>query len=160
MGPRAAYYGDHAERHYKKSNFASMLGVGGIPGTMFVSREEDNVDFLRVKYPCYLSPERKPHYKKWFDLYNDYQLSKGEYLNLYDIAFDLPEAHVVKKGEILHYALYAPQWDGEIEFRGLDDKKYMIVDYVNNKELGKIEGNGILHVQFEEYLLVKAIPDI
>jgi alpha-galactosidase len=160
MGPRAAYYGDHAERHYKKSNFASMLGVGGIPGTMFVSREEDNVEFLRVKYPCYLSPERKPHYKKWFGLYNEYQLSKGEYLNLYDIAFDRPEAHVIKKDGILHYAFYAPQWDGEIEFRGLDDKKYTIVDYVNNKELGKIEGNGILHVQFEEYLLVKAVPDI
>ena len=159
MGPRAAYYGDHAERHYKKSNFASMLGVGGIPGTMFVSREEDNVEFLRVKYPCYLSPERKPHYKKWFDLYNEYQLSKGEYLNLYDIAFDRPEAHVVKKDDILHYAFYASTWDGEIEFRGLDDQTYTIVDYVHDRELGKVKGNGKLKVRFEEYLLVKAVPD-
>ncbi len=159
MGPKAAYYGDHAERHYRKSNFASMLGVGGIPGTMMVSREEDNVEFLRVKYPCYLSPERKPHYKKWFDLYNEYQLAKGEYLNLYDIAFDAPEAHVVKKNEIFHYAFYADEWNGEVEFRGLDNRSYRIVDYVNNKELGQVSGNDRLNLQFEEYLLVKAIPE-
>jgi alpha-galactosidase len=159
MGPKAAYYGDHAERHYRKSNFASMLGVGGIPGTMMVSKEEDNVEFLRVKYPCYLSPERKPHYKKWFDLYNEYQLAKGEYLNLYDIAFDAPEAHLIKKDDIMHYAFYADKWDGEVEFRGLDDRSYRIVDYVNNKELGKISGNDKLNLQFEEYLLVKAIPE-
>jgi alpha-galactosidase len=159
MGPRAAYYGDHAERHYRKSNFASMLGVGGIPGTMFVGREEDNVEFLRVKYPCYLSPERKPHYKKWFNLYNEYQLSKGDYLNLYDIAYDLPEAHVIKKEDTLYYAFYAAQWDGEIALRGLEDKNYTIIDYVNDIELGKIKGNGKLQVSFEEYLLVKAVPN-
>jgi len=158
MGPEAAFYGDHAERHYRKSNFASMLGVGGIPGTMFVSREEDNVEFLRVKYPCYLSPERKQHYKKWFDLYNTYQLSKGKYLNLYDIAYDLPETHVVKKDGILYYAFYAPKWNDDVLFRGLEDKEYSIIDYVNNKELGMIRGNGKLSVMFEDYLLVKAVP--
>ena len=115
-----------------------MLGVGGIPGTMFVPREEDNVEFLRVKYPCYLSPERKEHYKKWFDLYNMYQLSKGEYLNLYDIAYDLPETHVVKKDGTLYYAFYAPEWNGNIEFRGLEDKEYSIIDYVKRNVQWKI----------------------
>jgi alpha-galactosidase len=159
MGPHAAYYGDHAERHFKKSNFASMLGVGGIPGTMMVSRPEDNVEFLRVKYPCYLSPEREVLYKKWFDIYRNYQLTKGEYLNLYDIAYDIPETHVIKKDGILYYAFYAQKWNGEVEFRGLNNQNYTIIDYVNDKEIGKIIGNSQLKVQFNEYLLVKAMPD-
>ena len=69
-------------------------------------------------------------------------MAKGEYLNLYDIAYDLPETHVVKKNEILHYAFYADEWNGEVEFRGLENQTYTIVDYVNDKEL-----------------LVKAIPE-
>jgi alpha-galactosidase len=156
-GSRAPYYGDHVERHYQETNFTSMIGVGGIPGTMFVSRPEDNVEFLRVKYPCYLSPERKEHFEKWLGIYQEHPLGRGEYLNLYDIAYDKPEAHVVKKDEVVHYAFYAPEWDGEIVFRGLEDQDYTIVDYVNNKEIGKIKGNGRLRIQFKDYLLVKAM---
>lgn len=158
-GSHAAYFGDHVERHFKKSNFASMVGVGAIPGTMFVLRPEDNVEFIRVKYPCYLSPERKELFKKWLGIYNKYQLSKGEYLNLYDIAYDKPETHVIKKDPNLFYAFYADEWNGPVEFRGLNDNtNYIIKDYVNNKELGVIKGNGDLNVQFKEYLLVEAVP--
>jgi len=159
MGPRVAYYGDHVERYYKESHFASMIGVGGIPGTMFVSRPEDNVEFLKVKYPCYLSPERKGHFEKWLGIYQNNTLSNGEYLNLYDIAFDKPEAHVVKKDNIMYYAFYAPEWDGEVEFRGLDDREYIIYDYSNDKEIGKVNGNSKLKVHFDNHLLVKAIPE-
>ncbi|MBN2410237.1 alpha-galactosidase [candidate division KSB1 bacterium] len=159
MGPHIAYYGDHVERYYKESNFASMIGVGGIPGTMFVSRPEDNVEFLRVKYPCYLSPERKKHFEKWLDIYRNNTLSNGEYLNLYDIAFDKPETHVVKKDNIMYYAFYAPEWDGDVEFRGLDDRDYIIYDYTNDEEIGKVNGNSKLKVHFENHLLVKAIPE-
>jgi len=159
MGPHAAYFGDHVERYYKESNFPSMIGVGGIPGTMFVLKPEDNAEFLRVKYPGYLSPERKVHFKKWLDIYNKYELASGEYLNLYDIAYDKPETHVVRKNNILYYAFYAPEWNGEIEFRGLDDgKEYLVEDYVNHNELGKINGSGTLKVEFKEYLLVRAMP--
>jgi len=158
MGPYTAYFGDHVERYYKESNFASMVGVGGIPGTMFVLKPEDNADFLRVKYPGYLSPERKVHFKKWLGLYNEYKLSSGEYLDLYDIVYDKPETHVIKKDNILYYAFYAPEWNGEVEFRGLDDKKeYIIQDYVNDKEIGRVKGGGKLDIQFKDYLLVRAI---
>jgi len=132
MGPYTAYYGDHAERHYSEINLPSMIGVGGIPGTMFVKKPEDNVEFLRVKYPGYLSPERRKHFDKWFGLYNEYKLGNGEYVNLYDLAYDKPETHVIDKNGILYYAFFADEWSGEIEFRGLGNEEYRIIDYVND----------------------------
>ncbi len=158
MGSSAAFYGDHIERRYSPENFPSMIGVGGIPGTMFVSRKEDNADFLRAKYPGYLSPERKELFTKWLRIYNENTLSKGEYLNLYDIGYDFPETHAILKDGILHYALYATEWNGEIEFRGLEDKAYDIIDYEHNVELGSIKGNEKLNISFKNHLLVKAIP--
>ncbi len=159
MGPESAFHGDHVERYYDESNFPSMIGVGGIPGSMFVSKPEDNADFLRAKYPGYLSPVRTEHFDKWLKVYREYKLSNGEYLNLYDIAYDKPETHVVKKDGILYYAFFAFKWDGEIEFRGLGKKNFIIFDYVNKKEIGKKTGNGKINVHFEKYLLVKAIPE-
>ncbi len=158
MGSGSAYYGDHMERYYSEENLPSMVGVGGIPGTMFVTRPEDNVEFLRVKYPCYLSPDREEHLSFWLDIYNNAMLSSGEYLNLYDIAFDLPEAHVIRKKGIMHYNLFAPAWDGVVEFRGLGEGTYSMIDYVNQKTLGTIEAGESLHLKFEKYLFVKAVP--
>ncbi len=158
MGPLAAYYGDHAERHYSEMNLPSMIGVGGIPGTMFVKKPEDNVEFLRVKYPGYLSPERRKHFDKWFGLYNEYKLGNGEYRNLYDLAFDKPETHAIEKNGILYYSFFADEWSGNIQFRGLEEKEYKIIDYVNEKELGSIKGNKSLNLKFKNYLFVKAVP--
>ena len=58
-------------------------------------------------------------------------LSKGEYLNLYDYAFDKPEAHVIRKDGALYYAFYAPGWNGApIELRGLEPgRKYTVTEY-------------------------------
>ena len=85
-------------------------------------------------------------------------LSSGEYLNLYDIAFDLPETHVVRKEGVMHYNLFAPAWDGAVEFRGLGEGSYSMIDYVNQKTLGTIEAGGSLHLKFEKHLFVKAVP--
>lgn len=158
MGANSAFFGDHIERHYSDNNLPSMLGLGGIPGSMMVSRPEDNVEFLRIKYPCYLSPTRENLFKKWLSIYNEYQLSKGEYLNLYDIAFDKPEAHAIKKDGNMYYAFYADHWQGEVEFRGLENRNYTITDYVNEKELETIYGNSKLNVDLDGYLMVKAVP--
>ena len=54
---------------------------------------------------------------------------------------------------------FAQKWEGEIDFRGLDDRNYKIKDNVNNKEIEEMSGNGKLNVQFDEYLLIKAIPE-
>jgi len=43
---------------------------------------------------------------------NGLQHARGEYLNLYDIAFDKPEAHVIAKDGKIYYAFYASEWDG------------------------------------------------
>ncbi len=157
MGPRAAYYGDHVERFYSKNNFASMVGVGGIPGTKFVAVETDD-GFLGKKYPVYMDPERRKNFELWLKVYKDTRLSSGEYLNLYDIAYDKPEAHVVRKDGSLYYAFYADEWNGDVEFRGLGNGDYKIVDYVHNRVLGVTRKGEKLKLNFNNYLLVKAIP--
>jgi hypothetical protein len=47
---------------------------------------------------------------------------------LYDIGFDLPETHVIRKGEGMYYAFFAKQWKGAVELRGLEPRKYRVVD--------------------------------
>ena len=66
------------------------IGAGGVPGTF--STNLDN------------------YHEKWLNIYQKYQLSKGEYLNLYDIGFDYPEAHVIKKDGKFYYAFYTHSW--------------------------------------------------
>ena len=68
-------------------------------------------------------------------------LSRGEYLgDLYDIGFDLPEAHVIRKE--------------------LQDRAYRIVDYVNNKDLGRVQGpKATLSAEFDKHLLLDARPE-
>ena len=88
------------------------------------------------------------------------ELSKGKYLGeLYDIGYDRPETHVVEKDDTNYYAFYAEDWNGTIEFRGLDGDTYKLYDYVNEKEIGVIEKPDYrLDVSFKNFLLLKAIP--
>ncbi len=157
MGPRAAYYGDHVERFYNINNFASMVGVGGIPGSKFVAVETDD-GFLGKKYPVWMDPGRRENFELWLKVYKDHRLASGEYLNLYDIVYDKPETHVIKKDDALYYAFYATEWDGEVELRGLEEKEYIITDYVNDRVLATLKGGEKLEVGFNDHLLVKAIP--
>jgi alpha-galactosidase len=76
---------------------------------------------------------------------------------LYDIGFDKPETHAIRKGDSMYYAFYAPHWTGPVHLRGLDNKRYKLVDYVNDKRLGFVNGpTGELRVGFEKSLLVMA----
>jgi alpha-galactosidase len=156
MGPGAAFYGDHVERFYSKNNFASMVGVGGIPGTKFVAIETDD-GFLGKKYPVWMDPERRVNFEIWLKVYKDHRLTSGKYLNLYDIIYDKPETHVIKKDDILYYSFYSSEWDGEVELKGLEEKEYVITDYVNDKVLGKVKGSEKLNVTFNDHLLVRAV---
>ena len=157
MGPRTAFYGDHVERFYSKNNFASMVGVGGIPGSKFVAREEDD-GFLGIKYPVYMDPEREQNFRLWLKVYDENPLAKGEYLNLYDIIYDDPETHVVRLNNTMYYAFYADNWQGEVEFRELPEGDFEIVDYVQRRSLGRLSDSRKMQVEFENYLLVKAVP--
>jgi alpha-galactosidase len=88
-------------------------------------------------------------------------LSRGEYLGeLYDIGFDRPETHAVRKGDQMYHASYAPQYDGTVQLRGLAPRGYRVVDYVTGKDLGTVRGpSASLTVQFDGSLLVEAAPE-
>ena len=93
-------------------------------------------------------------------LYADKRLSEGEYLGqLYDIGFDRPEAHVIRKDGTLYYAFFAKHYNGSIELRGLDPGTYEILDYVHDRSLGRVQSPGAtLRTRFDHSLLLEARP--
>ena len=108
-----------------------------------------------------LTPAREKTWAHWVTLYEAKRLSEGEYLgHLYDIGYDRPEAHAIRKGDALYYAFFAPRHDGVVELRGLaPDKAYAVRDYVNGVELGKVKGPiAQLSVRFRRSLLLEASP--
>jgi alpha-galactosidase len=156
MGDNIPYLGDYVELSDGANDFASTVGVGGVVGTMFVLpklvKKHDKSD---------LTPQREKIFEKWLSIYKDRMLSRGEYLGeLYDIGFDRPEAHVIRKNQELYYAFFASKWNGPIELRGLEDRAYRVVDYVNNKDLGQVHGpTARIAAEFDRHLLIEARPE-
>jgi alpha-galactosidase len=168
LGPESAVYGDHVELsamtpigHDNWSehgdDFASTLGVGGVPGTKFVWPDPG------PKYkPVNLTTEKEDHWKKWIGLYNEKMLSKGEFRDLYVYGYDVPEAYAIEKDGKMYYAFFAPEngsFKGEVELRGLKPGSYQVTDYVDGKDLGSVqaaEGTAPkLKTEFKEHLLVE-----
>ena len=158
LNPTAVYYGDHVELSDNKSDFASTIGVGGTIGTKFVY--PPGVYMNSESGDISMTPEKEKIWKKWIEIYNENMLSKGKYRgDLYDIGFDRPETHAVQKGDTMYYAFYAPEYKGQVELRGLENRNYKIIDYVNNVELGTVEGPANkFTVSFKKHLLIKAMP--
>jgi alpha-galactosidase len=156
-GDGIAYFGDHVEMSDGGEDFASTFGVGGVIGTNFAwpgAPGEKDRELL-------LTPEREKTWARWVQLYQAMRLSEGEYVGgLYDIGFDRPEAHVVRKGDALYYAFFAPRHAGTVELRGLEpSRSYAVRDYVDGVELGTVEGPvATLPVRFTRSLLVEAKP--
>lgn len=163
-GPDAPVFTDHVEHIRPESDmndksdtakvgqdFATSMGTGGVIGTKFTwPGGPENVR---------LTAEKEKYWEKWVSLYYDKMLSKGSYLNLYDIVYDKPESHVIEKGENYYYAFYAQKWEGKIELRGLKDKKYKIYDYENQVDLGIVSGPvGIISPSFQAHLLIECTP--
>lgn len=163
LGPRAPVFADHVELADGGIDFASGIGPGGIPATKFVWPEVDAVrDRLEEYWP--LTPERETLWREWLDLYRRYRLAEGEYMNLYDLGFDIPEAHAIRKDGRMFYAFFTPQlgmgYHGPVTLRGLEPGRYRVHDYVAGRDLGAIEGpEGRLDVRFEGFLLVEAVPE-
>jgi alpha-galactosidase len=155
-GDSMAYFGDHVDM--VKDDFASTVGVGGVVGTNFrwpvgAGAFQEGKD---------LSPTREQLFAKWIGIYKEKMLSRGEYMGtLYDIGFDRPETHAIRKGESLYYAFYAPQWSGTITLRGLvSGRSYHVTDYVDGKDLGTVRGPAAtLDVKFDKHLLIEAKPE-
>ena len=88
-------------------------------------------------------------------------LSRGEYLGgLYDIGFDRPEAHAIRKSGKMFYAFFAPMWRAGSRCADWEPSDYRIVDYENERELGTVHGPaGTIDAQFEKHLLIRAEPN-
>ncbi len=156
-GDGVAYFGDHVEMSDGGDDFASTLGVGGVVGSNFAwpgAPGKKNPKLL-------LTPKREATWAFWVKLYQSKRLSEGEYLGeLYDIGFDRPEAHVIRKGDAMHYAFFAKSYRGSVELRGLEAKRYRVRDYETGREHGTVEGPlAYLAVDFERHLLLEAIPE-
>ena len=155
MGDDVPYFGDHVELSDNHDDFASTLGIGGVVGTQFV------LPSLVEKHgPFDLTPEHAETFQKWLALYREKGLSRGQYLGtLYDIGFDLPEAHVIRKEKKMYYAFFAGNWKGTLELRGLDARAYHVVDYVEGKDFGIVQGPvARLSADFSKHLLLEATP--
>jgi alpha-galactosidase len=155
MGDNVPYFGDHVELSDGAIDFASTVGVGGVVGTQFVLP-----NLVKKHSTSDLTPEREKVFEKWLTIYKDKMLSRGEYLgDLYDIGFDRPETHAIRKGGEMYYAFFARHWSGSIELRGLQDRTYHIVDYVSNKDFGSVHGpKAKISAHFDQQLLLEAQP--
>jgi len=165
MGPKFAVYADHVELSdmtkdfvEQGRDFSSAIGTGGVVGTKFIWPKPRRK--LKKGLNRLLTKDKIKSWKTGLALFNKMKLSQGEYLNLYDIAFDKPEAHVVKKDDVLHYAFYTPKADaefkGELRFHGVKGGPFEVYDYVAGKVLGQIdEKKPSLEASFTGSLLVQ-----
>ncbi len=155
MGDSIPYFGDHVELSDGADDFASTIGVGGVVGTQFVLPS-----LAEKRSKSDLTPSREKEFEHWLRIYREKMLSQGQYLGqLYDIGFDIPETHVIRKDQTLYYAFYAKHWTGPLELRGLEDRSYSVVDYVNGTKLGTVSGhNARLAVEFSRDLLLEVRP--
>jgi alpha-galactosidase len=157
-GPRAAVFADHVELSDGGTDFASAIGTGGVPGTKFTWKIPPERK-ASLKEDWELTPEKQEHWRFWLSLYERYRLAEGEYLNLYDLAFDVPEGHVIRKDGRLYYAFFAPAFEGEVELRGLEARPYRLRNYETDQDMGEVRGPlACLTVRFEHHLLLEADP--
>ena len=156
IGDRVPYFGDHVELSDGANDFASTIGVGGVVGTQFVLPS-----LTEKRSKSDLTPVREKVFEKWLGIYRDKMLARGQYLGqLYDIGFDVPETHVIRKDQTMYYSFFAKHWQGQVELRGLDDRTYHVLDYENNKDLGTVSRrNSHLSVDFDQHLLLEVRPE-
>jgi alpha-galactosidase len=156
MGDNLPFFGDHVELSDGGNDFASTLGVGGVVGTQFVLPS-----LVQKRSKSDLTPARQAHFEKWLRIYREKMLSRGQYLGqLYDIGFDVPETHVIRRDQTMYYAFFAKQWTGPVDLRGLDHRKYSVVDYVNGTRYGTVSGpKPKLPVAFTGHLLLEVRPE-
>lgn len=154
LAPQLAYYADHVELSDNGCDFPTQIGIGGVVGSKF-TWPRNNPD---VKADYLLTPEKERLYGKWLGIYNEKMLSTGEYLNLYDIGWDKPEAHVIAKGGRMYYAFYADRWQGApITLRGLEPGgTYTVCEYAADGRTYTLDGNNpVITPAFEGSYLIE-----
>ena len=177
FGPCAPVVLDHIEISDEGEDF-SILGVGGVPATRFTPSGRDRTNEIEDRiFDVRPFDEKLKLWKHWFGIYNEMRLSEGEYLNLYDLVFDIPETHVVRKEHTLYFSIYpgvpdgivddggveyrekkhSKKWTGDFSFRGLDPGlNYQVRDWENNVVLCELKGSyPTLKLDIDHHLLLE-----
>jgi alpha-galactosidase len=162
-----SYSGDHAEltNHtwdeatHKfvvdgEVDFASTLAVGGVPASKFTVNGIPQKDTTLA-----LDRAGMEYYERWLGIYNAEKLAEGEYLNLYDIAFDRPETHLIKRGETFYYSFFSDShFDGRVELRGLAKGEYTASDIYSGKILSTVTSDApVVTLHFDRTMIVKVM---
>tara|TARA_R110002049_G_scaffold28018_5_gene96672 strand:- start:25815 stop:27935 length:2121 start_codon:yes stop_codon:yes gene_type:complete len=128
-------------------DFESAIGTGGQVTTFYTD----------------LDVNQHKEWKRWVKEYTKKKLSSATYTNLYDIAFDKPETHVVKKDGQIYYGLYADLWSKSdtIVLRGLKEGvNYRVYDYSNNRRLENVNGDApYINIGFRNNLLLEVVAE-
>ncbi|WDS37867.1 glycoside hydrolase family 36 protein [Pseudoxanthomonas sp.] len=161
MGHTSSYAGDHVELSDGGDDFASSVGIGAVISSKFTwPRDTEHPSEPLPPGGFVLNPEREALWRKWVGLYKQHMLPQGEYLGtLYDIGFDRPEAHAIRKDAAMYYAFYATQWSGAVQLRGLGAGRYQVRDLFNEVDLGQVDAQAnTLKVDFKRFVLLQATP--
>ncbi len=180
-GDKIAYFGDHVRLTPNGESFATTVGIGGVLGTNFTwpvgSRpvppprpgaapkkgggDTSGGQAVAGRPGNELNPELEKVFGKWMDIYKGKMLPHAEYMgSLYDIGYDLPETHALRKGRNMYYSFYATEFNGKVELRGLGEGSYKVADYVNGKDFGTVRGPlATINAEFKDYLLLEARPE-
>ena len=165
IGPDAPVFADHVELTDDGADFVSMVAPGGVPGTKFVWPRDHAVEDRLIETYYLLDEGKAAHWKEWMETYRELDLARGEYLNVYDTIYDVPEGHVVSKDGRLFYSFFADfvgdEYKGSIVLRGLEaGRRYRLVNYENGKEIGIVRGpEARLRAEFQSHVLIQATPD-
>jgi alpha-galactosidase len=164
IGPDAAVFADHVELTDDWMDFASMIAPGGVPGTKFVWPDDPGVEERLYEAYYLLGEDKADHWERWLSLYRELDLARGEYLNLYDTIYEVPEGHVVRKEDDLYYSFFADVvgqfYEGRIVLKGLrKGRDYRLINVETGDEVGVVRGPEVgLRVNFQSHLLLKATP--
>jgi alpha-galactosidase len=161
MGAGSSYAGDHVELSDHGHDFASSFGVGAVLSTKFTWPEDTRQPIDTLPPGGFvLTPAKEVLWKKWLALYRQHMLPHGDYLGgLYDIGFDRPETHAIRKDGKLYYAFHAERWAGPVALRGLGTGRYRVDNLFTGAALGVIEARQPrLEIAFEDFMLLIATP--
>jgi alpha-galactosidase len=130
--------------------------VGGIPSTKFTLAGTAQPDSTLV-----LTDARRRIWQAWIGAYERDWPSEGEYRNLYDIAFDRPETHLLARGDTLYYGFFPAGGENSssVELRGLGKRTYDLTAFPTGEHLATVRGpRARFSLPSGEPSFVKAVP--
>jgi alpha-galactosidase len=168
-GRSESYSGDHVELTNRPwdpllqkftlrgtEDFASTLAVGGVPASKFTLAGIEQADSSLM-----LDRTRFDYYQKWLRICESEKLSEGDYLNLYDIAYDRPETHVIRKGETYYYSFFSGEhFQGRVELRGLPKGRYRASDLLTGNDISDVRPDSpYLKLDFDRSAIIRIVKD-